>query len=113
MVFGSYRQVLHLNSETMGPFTRNYHRPALPVDQTGFRDEDARLMARQGHAFVTSDEARVVHLPQDGEPFDSPLRDVPDDGKTLGEVVVRGNILMKEASGVPSRRASRTRANDL
>ena len=60
-------------------------------------------MARQGHAFVTSDEARVVYPPQDGEPLDSPLRDVPDDGKTLGEIVVRGNIVMKEVSAVPSR----------
>jgi len=91
-------QVTHVYglTETYGPFTRNYHRPALPVEETGLNDEDARIMARQGHAFVTSDEARVVHQLQDGESLDNPLRDVPNDGKTLGEIVVRGNIVMKE-----------------
>jgi len=94
-----------IHSETYGPFTRNYHRPALPVEQTGLRDEDARIMARQGHAFVTSDEARVVHRLQDGESLNNPLRDVPNDGKTLGEIVVRGNIVMKEVGTVDSRRS--------
>jgi hypothetical protein len=53
-------------------------------------------MARQGHSFVTADEVRVVYERQEGEPFNAPLRDVPADGRTLGEVVVRGNIVMKE-----------------
>lgn len=55
-------------------------------------------MARQGHAFATSDEVRVVYQQQDDEPLDAELRDVPSDGKTLGEIVVRGNIVMKEVS---------------
>lgn len=57
-------------------------------------------MARQGHSFVTADEVRVVYQHQEDAPFDAPLVDVPPDGKTLGEVVVRGNIVMKEV-GLP------------
>lgn len=62
-------------------------------------------MARQGLAFATSDEARVVYPLQEGEdPYaDTELVDVPKDGKTVGEVVVRGNIVMKEVRD-PSRR---------
>ena len=81
----------HSCRETYGPFTRNYHRPNGAIT-----DEDARIMARQGHSFVTADEVRVVYQHREGEPFDAPLRDVPADGRTLGEVVVRGNIVMKE-----------------
>lgn len=81
----------HSCRETYGPFTRNYHRPSGAIT-----DEDARIMARQGHSFVTADEVRVVYQHREGEPFDAPLRDVPADGRTLGEVVVRGNIVMKE-----------------
>ncbi|KAF8332389.1 acetyl-CoA synthetase-like protein [Cantharellus anzutake] len=84
-------------TETYGPFTRNYYRPLHPIDEkVGLHDGDARIMARQGHAFANSDEARVVYRQQNGEPLDAPLRDVPDDGNTLGEIVVRGNIVMKE-----------------
>lgn len=50
-------------------------------------------MARQGHAFATADETRVVLFNEDGS-----LRDVPEDGRTLGEIAVRGNIVMKEVS---------------
>jgi len=51
-------------------------------------------MARQGHAFATAEEARVVY-PTDSDDV-APLKDVPRDGKTLGEVVTKGNIVMKE-----------------
>ena len=54
-------------------------------------DERAKYMARQGQAFATADEARIVHTDSGEE-----LRDVPADGKTVGEIVVRGNIVMKE-----------------
>jgi acyl-CoA synthetase (AMP-forming)/AMP-acid ligase II len=54
-------------------------------------DERAKFMARQGQAFATADEARIVHT-DSGEN----LKDVPADGKTVGEIVVRGNIVMKE-----------------
>lgn len=48
-------------------------------------------MARQGHAFATALEVRVV-FQGDGDE----LVDVPADGKTIGEIVTRGNIVMKE-----------------
>ena len=48
-------------------------------------------MARQGHAFATAQEVRVVYQDEADE-----LTDVPADGKTIGEVVTRGNIVMKE-----------------
>lgn len=53
-------------------------------------------MARQGHSFANADEARVVFQVADGAGDSVELKDVPDDGKTLGEIVVRGNIVMKE-----------------
>jgi hypothetical protein len=53
-------------------------------------------MARQGHAFATADIVRVVHRPEDGEEGSGELVDVPWDGKTIGEIVTRGNIVMKE-----------------
>jgi fatty-acyl-CoA synthase len=47
--------------------------------------EQARLRARQGVATVVTPPIRVV---------DDQMRDVPPDGKTLGEVVMRGNNVM-------------------
>ncbi|KAH9846084.1 acetyl-CoA synthetase-like protein [Lenzites betulinus] len=78
---------------TYGPSTKCYDQPhweALSLD------ERAKLLARQGHSFATAEDARVVFQPEEGEPLDAPLRDVPKDGKTMGEVVFRGNIVMKE-----------------
>jgi fatty-acyl-CoA synthase len=46
----------------------------------------ARIKARQGVELVTSGELRVV---------DEHMRDVPRDGETIGEIVVRGNAVMK------------------
>jgi len=51
-------------------------------------------MARQGHAFATADEVRVVYATEADHV--GLLGDVPRDGKTMGEVVMRGNIVMKE-----------------
>lgn len=51
-------------------------------------------MARQGQSFATAQEVRVVYPPKHAD--DQALVDVPKDGKTLGEVVTRGNIVMKE-----------------
>jgi fatty-acyl-CoA synthase len=48
-------------------------------------DEEARLLARQGQSYVTADLVRVV---------DDDMRDVPRDGVTMGEVVIRGNNVM-------------------
>jgi fatty-acyl-CoA synthase len=47
--------------------------------------ERAKIKARQGVELVTSGELRVV---------DEELRDVPRDGATIGEIVVRGNVVM-------------------
>ncbi|HSU30332.1 MAG TPA: AMP-binding protein [Bryobacteraceae bacterium] len=49
-------------------------------------DEQARLLARQGQGQITADLVRVV---------DEHMHDVPKDGMTMGEVVMRGNIVMK------------------
>jgi fatty-acyl-CoA synthase len=48
--------------------------------------ERAAIKARQGVELVTSGELRVV---------DSDGREVPHDGRTLGEIVTRGNAIMK------------------
>jgi len=48
-------------------------------------EEQGRLLARQGHTYNGADLVRVV---------DDDMRDVPRDGETLGEVVMRGNSVM-------------------
>jgi fatty-acyl-CoA synthase len=70
-------------TETYGPHTVCEWRPEwgeLPDE------EQARLLARQGVASVTALDVRVV---------DERLADVPPDASTLGEVVMRGNNVMK------------------
>ena len=49
-------------------------------------DERARLKARQGVHMVTADAVRVV---------DAEMNDVPADAETMGEIVMRGNNVMK------------------
>ena len=46
----------------------------------------AVIKARQGVELITSGELRVV---------DERMQDVPKDGRTLGEIVARGNVVMK------------------
>jgi hypothetical protein len=58
-------------------------------------EQRAKLLARQGHAFATAQEVRVVYPPGEAS-GDRELIDVPRDGKTLGEIVTKGNIVMKE-----------------
>ena len=48
-------------------------------------EHQARLLARQGHTYNGSDLVRVI---------DDAMRDVPRDGQTVGEVVMRGNSIM-------------------
>ena len=48
-------------------------------------DEQARLLGRQGVHYVVAEPVRVI---------DDQGNEVPDDGKTLGEVLMRGNIVM-------------------
>jgi fatty-acyl-CoA synthase len=70
-------------TETYGPHTVcGWHKEwdDLPLE------EQARLMARQGQGYVLFDLVRVV---------DDKMHDVPRDAQTLGEVVMRGNNVMK------------------
>ncbi len=48
--------------------------------------EQARLLARQGQSYVIADLTRVV---------DANMNDVPRDGQTMGEVIMRGNNVAK------------------
>lgn len=70
-------------TETYGPFTVCEYQP-------GWRGLDpaalGKLLARQGVRFVCADGLRVV---------DESMNDVPADGAALGEVVMRGNMVMK------------------
>jgi fatty-acyl-CoA synthase len=69
-------------TETYGPIAVCAWNPAwddLPAS------ERARLRARQGVATIVSERLRVV---------DTDMRDVPRDGETLGEVVMRGDNVM-------------------
>ncbi|KAF9240921.1 hypothetical protein BU15DRAFT_73778 [Melanogaster broomeanus] len=66
----------------------------LPFWKTLTLAERAKLMARQGQSFATAQNVRVVYPPKHEN--DQDLIDVPKDGKTVGEIVTRGNIVMKE-----------------
>jgi fatty-acyl-CoA synthase len=70
-------------TETYGPITICEWDPAW--DDLDVH-ERARLKARQGVHYVSADRVRVV---------DEALRDVPADGETIGEIVMRGNNVMK------------------
>jgi fatty-acyl-CoA synthase len=70
-------------TETYGPFTINVAPPG--VEKLGL-EERARLRARQGVPNLLAGEVRVV---------DEQMRDVSPDGQTMGEVVMRGNVVMK------------------
>jgi fatty-acyl-CoA synthase len=70
-------------TETYGPITICEWNPAW--DGLGSEDR-ARLKARQGLNMVTAEPVRVV---------DDDMRDVPADAETMGEVVMRGNNVMK------------------
>jgi fatty-acyl-CoA synthase len=66
-------------TETYGPMVVCAWQPSWDAED---REEQARLRARQGVGTVVSESLRVV---------DDELRDVPADGETLGEIVMRGN----------------------
>jgi fatty-acyl-CoA synthase len=69
-------------TETYGPHT-------VRTWQDGWADlparDRARELSRQGQGYTTADLVRVV---------DEDMRDVPRDGATMGEVVMRGNNVM-------------------
>jgi fatty-acyl-CoA synthase len=69
-------------TETYGPFTVCQSQPRwadLPADQR------AALQARQGVGMIQTESLRVV---------DAEMADVPADGETMGEIVMRGNTVM-------------------
>ncbi|HLZ36721.1 MAG TPA: acyl--CoA ligase family protein [Mycobacteriales bacterium] len=69
-------------TETYGPYTVCEWQPDWPSLEPALR---ARLLARQGVGMVQTDGVRVV---------DHRMNDVPRDGVTLGEIVMRGNNVM-------------------
>ena len=56
-------------------------------------EDQARLLARQGQTYLGADPVRVV---------DEAMNDVPRDGQTMGEVIMRGNTVMKSYYGDPA-----------
>lgn len=80
-------------TETYGPTVACAPQPEWSALSTA---ERATLKSRQGLAMVTSEEVRVVEQVAKNAPQDVTLVDVPPDGETMGEVVMRGNIVMRE-----------------
>ncbi|WP_210603161.1 AMP-binding protein [Brevibacterium oceani] len=82
-------QIIHVYglTETYGPYSSCEPQPEwseLPVE------ERAALKSRQGIGMISAERVRVVELRDDAE-----LNDVPADGETMGEIVMRGNNVMK------------------
>jgi fatty-acyl-CoA synthase len=78
-------QIVHVYglTETYGPYTVCQWQDAWHgIDPA----ERAQMQARQGVAMLIADPIRVV---------DDRMNDVPRDGQTMGEVVMRGNNVMK------------------
>ncbi|HVB96291.1 MAG TPA: acyl--CoA ligase family protein [Chloroflexota bacterium] len=78
-------KVVHLYglTETYGPVALCQEQPEWSGLSNG---EEAKLKARQGVPSIVAGGMRVV---------DDAMRDVPADGETMGEVVMRGNVVMK------------------
>jgi fatty-acyl-CoA synthase len=70
-------------TETYGPYSVNQYQHAWDDLEP---EERARHQARQGVGMVCADRLRVV---------DEDMNDVPADGATMGEIVMRGNNVMK------------------
>ncbi len=80
-------------TETYGPTTIcEWHREWDQAEP----EEQSRLRARQGQAYINSDLVRVV---------DVEMNDVAQNGETIGEVVMRGNNVMKEYFRLPDETA--------
>ncbi|MEX3007589.1 AMP-binding protein [Hoeflea sp. TYP-13] len=76
------------SSECHGPATVSMHRPE--IDRL-FGVEKREVMGRQGTPTPAVDDLMVAEH--------ASLRPVPKDGKTLGEVLIRGNTVMLEYIG--------------
>jgi fatty-acyl-CoA synthase len=69
-------------TETYGPYAINEWQPGWAELSP---EEQAQRQARQGVAMIQADPVRVV---------DEDMNDVPRDGSTMGEIVMRGNNVM-------------------
>jgi fatty-acyl-CoA synthase len=69
-------------TETYGPITMC---PAQEGWDELAVEQRAKLLARQGQAYPSADLVRVV---------DEEMRDIPQDGEAMGEVIMRGNNVM-------------------
>jgi fatty-acyl-CoA synthase len=69
----------------------------LPEHASLSAADRAVIKARQGVELVTSGELRVV---------DQDMRDVPHDGTSLGEIIARGNVVMRGYYGDPEATAA-------
>jgi len=69
-------------TETYGPYSVCQLQPSWSTEEPETR---ARLQARQGVGMIQADRMRVVG---------PDMRDVPADGVTMGEIVMRGNNVM-------------------
>ncbi|GAC1501353.1 MAG: acyl-CoA synthetase [Ktedonobacteraceae bacterium] len=70
-------------TETYGPYTIcDWHSEWNELPE----EKQARLLATQGQGNVVAERARIV---------DPAMHDVPQDGQTMGEVVMRGNNVAK------------------
>jgi fatty-acyl-CoA synthase len=70
-------------TEVYGPYTMCDWQPDWHALESA---ERARKLSRQGVGMITAERARVV---------DDDMNDVPADGMTMGEIVMRGNGVMK------------------
>ena len=113
---------IHVNhvyglTETYGPFTGCIELP----EWTDLPEEEFyRRKAMQGNSYITSDEVRVIRTESSAA---DGYEDVNPDGKEVGEIVVRGNLVMKGEhlcpwrliscwlTEVPSRVLKRQRSN--
>jgi len=70
-------------TETYGPYSVGEYKREW---DTLSPEERAKMLARQGVGMIQAERMRVV---------DEQMNDVPADGQTMGEVVMRGNNVMK------------------
>ncbi|MGH3567588.1 MAG: acyl--CoA ligase family protein [Pseudonocardia sp.] len=69
-------------TETYGPYSVNQYQRAWDALEP---EERASLQARQGVGMICADRLRIV---------DAEMNDIPADGETMGEIVMRGNNVM-------------------